>query len=180
MRRRSTATRSIVLVAASMIGVGLGTPAGAQSESSFPAFGIGGNVGFQKLSSSSGLFEVGFEMPVYLNESFSVGPWLQVGTSQDVVNVIFTANGRWHFQFLERTRFNKVQPFLQGGLGLIHTRVDGAKANDFVMNMGFGAEAPVTDHIWVGSDVMFHPILTRDLGANWTFSWQFLTVRYRF
>ena len=176
-RRRHAHT---TCAAALLVGALLAPTAHAQSEQAFPTIGIGGNVGFQKLSSSSGLFEIGFEIPVYLNEHFSVGPWVQVGASQNVANVIATANARWHFHFLERTRFNKVQPFVQGGLGLIHTRVSGAKANDFVMNMGLGAEVPVTDHVWVGSDVMFHPILTRDVGANWTFSWQFLTLRYRF
>ena len=180
MCRRSTPTRAIALLAASLSGLVFAAPALAQSESQYPTLGIGGNVGLQKLSSSSGLFEVGVDMPLHFNEHFSVGPWLQVGTSQDVVNVILTANARWHFHFLERTRFNKVQPFVQGGLGMVHTKVNGAKATDFAVNMGFGAEAPITDHVWLGSDVMFHPILTRDAGANWTFSWQFLTLRYRF
>ena len=41
-------------------------------------------------------------------------------------------------------------------------------------------EVPVTDHVYVGSDVMFSPILTRPSGGNWAFSWQFVTLRYRF
>lgn len=152
-----------------------------EEEKSFPTIGLGGNVGFQKLSSSSGLMEIGADMPIYFTEHLSVGPWVQVGFSQETVNLIVTANTRWKFDFLERTTiFSKVEPFAQGGLGLVYTKVNGASATDFAMNMGFGAEVPVSDHFYVGSDVMFTPILTRPQGANWAFSWQFATLRYRF
>jgi opacity protein-like surface antigen len=175
-RPRPTPATTIPLLALLLIAA----TARAQSESAYPAVGVGGNVGFQKLGSSNGLFEIGAEISLHLNEHFSVGPWLQVGTSQDIVNVLFTANARWHFDFMERTRFRRLRPFVQGGLGLAHTTASGAKATDFVLNMGLGAEVPVSDHVSLGSDVMFNPILTRPAGSNWAFSWQFLTVRYRF
>ena len=152
----------------------------AQEEKSFPTIGLGGNIGFQKLNSGSGLMEIGADMPIYFTEHFAVGPWVQVGFSQKTVNLIATANARWKFDFLERTHFAKVEPFVQGGLGVAYTKVNGSGAADFAMNMGFGAEVPVSDHFYVGSDVMFTPILTRSQGANWAFSWQFATLRYRF
>jgi len=171
--------RSIVLV--SCFACLVGGAASAQEEKSFPTIGLGADLGFQKLGSSSGLLEIGADMPIYLTEHFAIGPWVQVGFSQKTVNLIVTANSRWKFDFLERTTiFSKVEPFVQGGLGLAYTKVNGASATDFAMNMGFGAEVPVTDHLYLGSDVMFTPILTRTQGANWAFSWQFATLRYRF
>ena len=141
---------------------------------------MGANMGFQKLSSSNGLYELGFDLPIHLSEHWAVGPWMQLGLGQETVNLIFTANVRYAFDFMERTRFYKLEPFVQGGAGLVFTKIGGSKATDFTMNMGFGAEVPVTDHVYVGSDLMFSPILTREAGANWAFSWQFVTVRYRF
>jgi len=175
-RHRTLVAPVLTLLCAALIT----TAAHAQDESAYPTLGIGGNVGFQKLSSSNGLLELGVDMPLYLNEHLSLGPWMQLGLSQDVVNLIFTGNVRWHFDFMERTRFHRVRPFVQGGLGLVYTKFEGSKQTDFTMNMGFGAEVPVTEHVYLGSDFMFSPILTRPAGGNWAFSWQFLTLRYRF
>jgi len=151
----------------------------AQDELSYPTIAIGANMGFQKLSSSNGLYAFGVDLPIYFTENFAIGPWMQLGVGQEAVNLLFTANLRYHFDFLDRTRFNKVEPFIQGGAGLVYTKIAGAKATDFVMNMGFGAEVPVSDRVYLGSDVMFNPILTRPSGGNWAFTWQFLTFRYR-
>ncbi len=168
-----------LLLALTLVAVAT-TPARAQDESSYPTVSMGANMGFQKLSSSNGLYEFGFDLPIHLTEHFAIGPWMQVGFGQEAVNLIFTANIRYSFDFLRRTRFNRVEPFVQGGAGLVYTKINGAKATDFTMNMGFGAEVPVSDHVYIGSDVMFNPILTRNAGNNWAFSWQFVTLRYRF
>lgn len=176
--RMNRRTRLVVLL--TIAAVLCATPAAAQENSKYPTVAIGGNFGFQKLNATGGLLELGFDIPVHLTEHFAIGPWVQVGFSQKTVNLIATANARWKFDFLERTRFDTVEPFIQGGLGVIYTKINGAKATDFVMNMGFGAEVPVSDHVYLGTDFMFHPILTRPTGGNWAFSWQFLTLRYRF
>lgn len=174
-------TRPLVVpMLAPLVALAFVTAASAQSESDYPTIGLGANVGFQKLGSSNGLFELGFDVPVHLTKNLSVGPWMQLGLAQDVVNLLVTANARWHFDFMERTRWNRVRPFAQGGLGLAYTKVGGAKATDFTINMGLGFEVPITDHVTMGSDVMFSPILTRPAGGNWVFSWQFATLRYRF
>lgn len=179
-RRYSTRLAAACATALCALSASFGAAAQESSGSSYPTVGLGGNFGFQKLSSSNGLFEVGADIPIYFTEDFSVGPWMQLGVGQSTVNLIVTANARYAFDFLERTRFNEVEPFVQGGLGLAYTRFAGAGATDFVMNMGFGAEVPVNDHVYVGSDVMFNPILTRPTGGNWAFTWQFVTLRYRF
>lgn len=176
-RWRTSLQALLALIAMCLV---TGAPAMAQEESSYPRLAIGGNVGFQKLNATGGLLELGFDMPIHFTEHLAIGPWVQVGFSQKAVNLIATANVRWKFDFLERTRFNTVEPFVQGGLGVVYTKLNGSGATDFVMNMGFGAEVPVTEHVYLGSDVMFHPILTRPTGSNWAFSWQFLTLRYRF
>ena len=154
--------------------------ASAQQDDSYPTVGIGGNMGFQTIGSGSGLFQIGMEVPIYLSEDLSIGPWLQVGFASETVNLLFTANTRYTFDLLERTALRDVKPYLQGGFGLAHTDVSGAGSTDFVMNMGLGIEVPISERTVIASDLMFSPILTRSAGSNFTFSWQFLTLRYRF
>ena len=168
---------AIVIAAAALL---VPATAMAQKDDSYPAIGIGGNMGFQTIGSGSGLFQLGLEMPVYLSEDLSIGPWLQVGFASETVNLLFTANTRYTFDLLENTALRQVKPYLQGGFGLAHTDVNGAGSTDFVMNMGLGIEVPISERTAIASDLMFSPILTRSSGSNFTFSWQFLTLRYRF
>jgi hypothetical protein len=174
--------KTIRVLGASMLCMGLlANSAIAQDKAkSYPNFAVGMNLGFQTLGGAGGNFEIGFDAPIQLTEHYSIGPWLQVGVASQHVNLLVSANSRWKFDFLERTQFSKVEPFVQGGLGLAYRKQGSSNSTDFLMNMGLGAEVPVTDHLYLGSDIMFNTVPTLASGGAFNFSWQFATLRYRF
>ena len=107
---RMTALRRACVIAAVAAALLAPATALAQKDDSYPTVGIGGNMGFQTIGSGSGLFQLGLEMPVYLSEDLSIGPWLQVGFASETVNLIFTANTRYTFDLLENTALRQVKP----------------------------------------------------------------------
>lgn len=164
----------------------LGTTSGALAESqdgaSYPSISLGGNLGIMKTDIGTGLFEMGVSAPIQLTESYSIGPWMQLGVAKNTVHLLFTANSRYSPDLFEGGKLRKLRPFIQGGLGLSYlSPPKPLKSNtEFLMNMGVGVEYALSDHMYVGSDVMFNVLVTSPAGLGFTTSWQFATLRYRF
>jgi len=143
-------------------------------------FSMGASLGF--LADDPGGVSLGFEAPIEFNRHFSLGPWATVALADDFVLVSGTANARYHFDVFQGERLSRLRPFLQGGLGVAY--YDDDRANDeetgFLINMGLGAEYATSDHVSIGSQMMFNTVPTFRPSRAFYFTWQFLQVRYRF
>jgi len=129
-----------------------------------------------------GGLNLGFEIPIELNRNVSVGPWLTLGLADDFLLLSATANVRYHFDVFEGPKLRKLRPFLQGGAGITHYDDDDRDDDDtgFLMNMGLGAEYAVSEHVGFGSNIMFNVVPTFRPGQAFYWSWQFLSMRFRF
>jgi hypothetical protein len=139
-----------------------------------------GSLGF--LADDPGGVNLGFEAPIEFTKNFSVGPWVAVSLADDFLLVSATANVRYHFDVFEGAKLEKLRPFLQGGMGISWLDDDRRNVDDtdFLLNMGLGAEYEMSDHVFLGSNIMFNTVPTRDSGDAFYWTWQFLSARYRF
>jgi len=143
-------------------------------------FSMAASLGF--LADDPGGVSLGFEAPIEFNRHFSLGPWATVALADDFVLVSGTANARYHFDVFEGKRLSRLRPFLQGGLGVAY--YDDDRVNDdetgFLVNMGLGADYETSEHVSIGSQMMFNAVPTFEPDRAFYFTWQFLQVRYRF
>jgi hypothetical protein len=151
-----------------------------KSEDDRVRFSMAASLGF--LADDPGGVSLGFEAPIEFNRHFSLGPWATVALADDFVLVSGTANARYHFDVFEGERLSRLRPFVQGGLGVAYYNDD--RANDdetgFLVNMGLGADYETSEHVSIGSQMMFNTVPTFRPSRAFYFTWQFLQVRYRF
>jgi outer membrane protein W len=141
---------------------------------------VAGSIGF--FADDPGGVNLGFEFPIELNRNVSIGPWVTLGLADDFLLLSATANVRYHFDVFEGAKLRKLRPFLQGGVGLTYYDDDDRNDDDtgFLMNMGLGAEYAVSEHVGVGSNIMFNVVPTFRPSEAFYWSWQFVQLRYRF
>lgn len=141
---------------------------------------IGGSLGF--FADDPGGVNLGFEIPIEVDRNFSVGPWATLGLADDFLLVLASANFRYHFDVFESRKLRKLRPFLQGGMGVAYYDDDRAREDDtgFLLNMGFGADYEISDHVLFGSNMMFNTVPTFRPSRAFYWTWQFLSLRYRF
>jgi len=141
---------------------------------------VGFSLGF--FADDPGGVNLGFELPIEINRNLSVGPWVTLGLADDFLLVSATANVRYHFDVFESRKLSKLRPFLQGGMGITYYDDDRVPDDDlgFLLNMGLGADYEISDHVLLGSNMMFNTVPTFRPGRAFYWSWQFLEVRYRF
>jgi hypothetical protein len=153
--------------------------AGAQSNSSapdddYPKF----SVGFSPLgwTPSPSTYLFAFDGYFHFNQNWSIGPQLQVGAKSGDPLITFTVSGRYDVDLFSGTRLEKARPFLQAGVGLGHLTT-----SEFLFNTGFGVDVPVTDHVVVGSNMLFNVLPGATIGGSgFIFAWQVVHVRYQF
>ncbi len=178
------ATKKNTRIWTALFALGLALSAGsaqAENDDSGVGFSFASGIGIRDSEAGGGL-AIGIDTRIHFNENFSLGPWLNISFADEIVALDFAANGRWEFDFLQDTSLLRdVRPFVQGGLGLAHSKRKGAKGDtEFLINMGFGAEVPVTDHVYVGSEVMFNTVPTVGAANSVHYTVQVATVRYKF
>jgi hypothetical protein len=141
---------------------------------------LGASLGF--FADDPGGVNLGFEMPINVNRNFSIGPWATVGLADDFLLVFGSANFRYHFDVFESRKLRKLRPFLQGGMGVAYYDDDRTRDDDtgFLLNMGLGADYEITDHVILGSNMMFNTVPTFRPSRAFYWTWQFLSLRYRF
>lgn len=157
-------------------------PASSSSSSSFPRFSVGANMGAgASPTAAAGTFNLGFEVPIEFNNNWAVGPWMQIGMAEDFVDLFVSLNTRYSFDLFDGPNSRKLRPYMQGGLGIAYARQNPFDGDtEFLINMGVGAEYAVSDHVFLGSDVMVNTMPTAPAGAAYVVSWQFARLRYRF
>ncbi|MDH3519372.1 MAG: porin family protein [Myxococcales bacterium] len=152
----------------------------SQDDDDRARFSMGASLGF--LADDPGGVSLGFEAPIEFNRHVSVGPWLTVALADDFLLLSGTANVRYHFDVFEGERLRKLRPFLQGGMGVTYYDDDrtGDEDTGFLLNMGLGAEYETSEHVSVGSQIMFNTVPTFQPSRAFYWTWQFIGVRYRF
>jgi hypothetical protein len=117
---------------------------------------------------------------------FGVGPSVQLAFDDDVTIVAPTMNLRYRVDLSDVNNefVRRLEPFGQLGLGFAYIEKDHAGGDDddtgFLVNGGFGAEYWVTDALAVGNTVLFNGMPDDVEGEEFFFSWQLVTLRYRF
>jgi hypothetical protein len=167
---------SILIVSTALVS---GSHAHAQTEpegadDTYPTFSLGLSPLGWTPSPATYLFA--FDAYFHFDDNWSIGPQLQVGARSGDTLITFTMSGRYHMDLFTNTRLEMVRPYLQGGLGLGHLG-----STEFLFNTGVGIDVDVTDHVVVGSNMLFNVLPASTLGgADFVFSWQVVHVSYRF
>jgi len=134
-------------------------------------------------------FLLGFEADYrIIAEGFSLGVLTQLGVDDDLTMVSPVVYGRYTANLGEFERsLDRVDTYLQAGLGFTWWDVDrpahrGGDDDDteFLTNFGFGAEYRLTDHVSAGTHLMFNVIPDEIYDERFYFSWEVVTLRYRF
>jgi hypothetical protein len=146
----------------------------ASEEDTYPTFSLGLSPLGWTPSPATYLFA--FDGYFHFDDNWSLGPQLQVGAKSGDTLITFTMSGRYHTDLFKNTRLEKVRPYLQGGLGLGHLGT-----TEFLFNTGVGIDVDVTDHVVVGSNMLFNVLPGSAIsGEDFIFSWQVVHVSYRF
>lgn len=132
-------------------------------------------------------FVLGFEGDYAFSRHVSAGVLLELGLDDDLIFVSPVAYGRYRFDLADFTDEESVHalfPYLQGGLGLTHWDDDDRLGDDddteFLLNVGFGVEYEVAEDVSVVSQMLFNIIPDKIFGERFYYSWEVLSVRYRF
>ena len=173
MRRMTTCLLTCVIVF-------FAANASAQQATEKPFMSVGGNLGLLIGPAFGGGLDFGFDANFFLTDRISIGPWMQLGVASKSVILLTTVNTRYYIDAFDGGPGKKLQPFLQGGLGLEYDKINGAKGDvDFLINLGAGLEYALNDNLYFGSDIMFNTIPTAPFGL-FNITWQFAALRYRF
>jgi opacity protein-like surface antigen len=134
-------------------------------------------------------FLMGFEADYrIIEEGFSIGAQVQLGIDDDRTLVSPVVYGRYTANLGDFERsLDRIDVYLQGGLGFTWWDVDrprnrGGDDDDteFLTNFGFGAEYRLTDHVSAGTHMLFNIIPGEIYDERFYFSWEVVTLRYRF
>jgi len=132
-------------------------------------------------------FLLGFEGDYAFDEHVSTGVLVELGVDDDLIFVSPVAYGRYRFDLADLTDEESVHalfPYVQGGLGLTHwdddDRVGDDDDTEFLLNVGFGVEYEVAEDVSVVSQMLFNIVPDKIFGERFYYSWEVMSVRYRF
>ncbi|MDP6978576.1 MAG: hypothetical protein QF570_08230 [Myxococcota bacterium] len=146
-------------------------------------FGVRGGIGFME---GPDAFVAAFEIETMVTRQVGVGVGTQFGVQDEFIVLSPTVHSRYRFDVshLENRYLRKLRPFAQAGFGITHLDVDerggGDKdATDLMFNFGGGFDYPIDEHAELGSRIMINVIPGEVLDQRIYFSWELITVRYR-
>jgi hypothetical protein len=149
-------------------------------------FSIRAGLGFM---ASPTAFLLGFEGDYMVADQVSLGGLVELGLDDDRIIVSPVAYGRYWFDLGQyEAELEPLVPYLQAGLGFTWWDIDRPRDDDdtaFLINFGFGAEYRFDPHLSLGSQMLFNFIPTEihdgePYDDNFYYSWEVLTLRYRF
>jgi hypothetical protein len=121
-----------------------------------------------------------------LTRDFSVGPLLQLSFGDDDTIVAPTLNLRYRVDLsdVDNEFVRRIEPFAVLGPGFAYIDKDRRFGDDddagFLISGGFGADYWVTEDLAVGNTVLFNGMPDDVVNENFFFSWQVVSLRYRF
>lgn len=130
-------------------------------------------------------FLMNFEIERFMRDEVAVGVALQLGVDDDYTVVSPMVFARYVAFLTESSNdvVKKLQPYLQGGVGLTHIDLDGrgrdTDGTDFLLSLGFGLDYyPLSEPFSVGSRFLVNIIPGRVVGERIYLSWEILSLRY--
>lgn len=131
-----------------------------------------------------GTLHLNFEIPYALDPWVSIGPMIQVGLDEHDTIVAPTANITVTVPDLPGESFDRWRPFGMVGIGFAVIEDDNRRGDNssagLLLNVGFGLEYQVSDHLFFGSQMMFNFLPVETLDEKFFYSWQVGGLRLAF
>ncbi len=126
-------------------------------------------------------------VPVELTRRHVLTPLIELGVDDDDALLSGSINYEYHFDLSggsDDPDLWRLHPYLQAGAGFtyIHKDRDGGDDDEagLLIRTGFGLEYELSDGFLMGSGMAFNVLPFEVSDENFFFSWQLLTMRFRF
>ena len=130
-------------------------------------------------------FLINFEADRLMRDEVAVGFAIQLGLDDNLMLVSPMVFTRYLFDWSGQTSefARKVKPYAQAGMGLTHLDKDKGKNSgtdtEFSMSFGAGLDYPLNESIEIGSRMLLTIIPAKVGDDRIYFSWEMISVRYR-
>ena len=174
----------LIVVVMTMVFAAFTTTADAQqyaTDRRIDKFFFGAALGFQTDTPDSTAYAIGLYGDYYLTRGLSIGPLLQMGFTDDLMQLGLTAQAKYTFDL---ANIPQLKPHVQAGLGFIYADLDlgnGRSEDDtsFLIPFGIGAEYKLTDSISLDGTVLFN-ITDLDVGSEDFFMTWLIGLKFAF
>jgi len=142
-------------------------------------FFFGAALGLMTDTPDSTAYAIGLYGDYYLTRGLSIGPLLQMGFTDDLMQLGLTAQAKYTFDL---ANIPQLKPHVQAGLGFIYADLDlgnGRSEDDtsFLIPFGIGAEYKLTDSISLDGTVLFNitdlDVRSEDFFMTWLIGLKF-------
>jgi hypothetical protein len=128
-------------------------------------FVFGAGLGLQGGTADGTAFAVALSGDYFLTHEISIGPLLQIGLTDDLTQVGFTAQVKYT---LDLPQVPELKPHFQAGIGFIHAELDRGRDEDvddtsFLFPIGLGAEYRLNRKVSLDSTLLFNFTNLRDV-----------------
>jgi opacity protein-like surface antigen len=124
------------------------------------------------------------EAPYAFDQWVSAGPMFQIGIDDNNTIVAPTLNVTVTIPDLPGEDFDLIHPFGFIGMGFAVIEDDNRRNDNsstgFLVNFGFGVEYQLSDHFFLGTEMMFNFLPEETLDEHFFYSWQVLGARFAF
>jgi Outer membrane protein beta-barrel domain len=146
-----------------------------------PGWSVRAGVGF---TAGPGTTLLNLEAPYVFDRWVSAGPMFQIGLDKHDTIVAPTANVTVTIPDLPGDDFDRLHPYALIGMGFAVIEDDNRQNDNssagFLINFGFGLEYRVSNHFFLGSQMIFNFLPEETLDQNFFYSWQVGGVRVAF
>lgn len=129
-------------------------------------------------------FLMNFEVPYRFDQYVSLGPMVQVGVEEQRLLVAPTANLTLTIPNLPGESLDRFHPNIFGGIGFAVIENDkrggDKKSAGFLVNAGFGLDYQLSEHLSIGSRMIFNFLPERTLEQKFWYSWEVAGIRLAF
>jgi hypothetical protein len=144
-------------------------------------FFFGATLGFQTDTPDSTAYAIGLYGDYYLTRGLSIGPLLQMGFTDDLMQLGLTAQAKYTFDL---ANIPQLKPHVQAGLGFIYADLDQGnwRSEDdtsFLIPFGVGAEYKLTNSISLDTTILFN-ITNLDVGDEDFFVTWLIGLKFAF
>ena len=131
-----------------------------------------------------GTLLLNFEVPYAFDRWVSAGPAIQIGIDKHDTIVAPTFNVTVRVPDLPGETFDRLHPYALVGMGFAVIEDDDRRndnvAAGFLIDFGIGLEFQVSEHLYLGSQMMFNFLPEETLDEDFFYSWQIGGIRIAF